>query len=87
LLSFYPWPNAAMADTRNHSHLKTTVPLPGTLRFDGQEVGAQRYVTSEIVVHIAFLANASLAVARPGSAVDLPALTSVPYESSRLSRR
>jgi hypothetical protein len=83
LLQFYPWPNPAMSDIRNLAHLTRAVPTPGTLTFDGQQLSTQRYVTSEIVVDIAFLPNASVSVARQPSALELPALTSEPYESFR----
>lgn len=83
LLGFYPWPDAAMTEIRNHAHLKTTTPTAGTLLFDGQEVESHRYVASEIVVDVAFLADASLTVARASSALELPALASEPYESVR----
>jgi hypothetical protein len=83
LLQFYPWPDPAMSDVRNLAHLTRAVPTPGTLTFDGQQPSTQRYLTSEIVVDIAFLLNASISVARPPSALELPALTSEPYESFR----
>lgn len=83
LLGFYPWPDSEMTDIRHHSHLKTMTPTSGTLLFDGQEVGSQRYVTREIVVDVAFLCGASLTVARPAITVELPALASVSYESLR----
>jgi hypothetical protein len=83
LLGFYPWPDPAMADVHNHSHLRNTTPVAGTLTFDGHEVHTQRYVASEVVVDVAFFPNASVSMARPLSAVELPALTSAPYESFR----
>lgn len=83
LLGFYPWPDPAMGDVRYYSHLKDTSPIPGTLTLDGQVMETQRYVTDEIVVDVAFLANVSLSVARPHNTMDLPALTSEPYESLR----
>ncbi|HEX8079668.1 MAG TPA: hypothetical protein VF557_05625 [Jatrophihabitans sp.] len=83
LLGFYPWPDPAMRDVRYYSRLENTNPTPATLTFDGQELDTQRYVTSEIVVDVAFFTDVSLAVARPPSPLDLPALTSAPYESLR----
>jgi hypothetical protein len=83
LLGFYPWPDPAMADIRNHVHLKSTPPTPGSLTFDGQELETQRYAAGGIVVDVAFLPNVSLTVARPRNALALPALTSEPYESLR----
>lgn len=83
LLGFYPWPDPAMGDLRSYSHLKDTTPIPGTVSFDGQELQTERYVAGVIVVAVAFFANVSLAVARPPSALDLPALSSQDYESLR----
>ena len=83
LLHFYPWPDAAMADVRNVSHLKGARPIPGTLTFDGQELETQRYATREVVVDVAILPGASLSVARPLGVLEPPALASEPYESFR----
>jgi hypothetical protein len=83
LLGFYPWPDPAMGDVRYYSRLKDTTPVSGTLTFDGQELHTQRYTAGEVVVDVAFFSNASLAVARPASALELPTLTSEPYESFR----
>jgi len=84
LLGFYPWPDAAMTDISHHSHLLATTPAPATLLLDDQEVASQRYVTNEIAVDVAFLADASLSVARPSSTLAPPVLASRPYESFRL---
>jgi hypothetical protein len=52
------------------------------MRFDGQPVGSQRYVSGDVVVDMVFLADASLGVARPAYAA-LPDLGTEPYESLR----
>jgi hypothetical protein len=56
--------------------------VAGALRFDGQPVDSQRYVSSGVVVDMMLFIDASLGVARPASVV-LPDLQTEPYETFR----
>ena len=81
LLRFYPWPEPGQPeDTSLQADVAHATAVVGALRFDGQPVDSQRYVSHGVVVDMVFFADASLGVARPRGAT-LPNLHTEPYES------
>lgn len=83
LLRFYPWPEPGRPeDTSLQADAANATAVVRALRFDGQPVDSQRYVSHGVVVDMVFFVEASVGVARPASAT-LPDLQTEPYETFR----